>query len=747
VSAAPRAATETGLLLDGLRCAGCVNRVERALRALPGVHSAVINFATHRALVGHDPACTDASALVACVKGLGYRATAYDPEKAERPARSAAREALVRLLIAAFLAGNVMLLSLALYFGTGSIDEATRRALRWLTIALSAPAITWCAWPFWRGAAAGLARRELTLDVPVVLGISTAFLASVAGTLGETTHVFADSASMIVFLILLGRTLEGGARARAANAVDRFVQLAPQTAVRRTAAGTETVPATSLRPGDVVVVAPGQALPADGRVLRGASELDESLLSGESQPVLRGPGDAVVGGTRNTLAELEVEVTAAAGAGTLARIAALLERAQAERPRVQRLVDRVAGVFAPAVLLAAGATALAWSLSGAPPTQVALIAASVLIVACPCALGLATPVAVTAAIGRAAGLGVLFKSGAALERCARAEVALLDKTGTLSEGRLAVSGLFSGPGDAAAHELLATAAAAEGASPHPIAAAIREAAERAGIAVSETLPRRVVPGRGVLAGDGGDGDARVLVGSRRLLEEHGARLAPELEEAASKAAERGESLAFVARRDAGRPHALGAIALADPPRPDAAAAVARLRALGLEVRLVSGDHAAAVATAAARTGIPEWIAGATPDDKLAVVRERRGTAARRVLVAGDGINDAAALAAADVGVAFARGADVAIHAADVIVHAPRLSALPEAIELSRAALRRIRQNLALALLYNALAVPLAAAGWLHPLESAIAMGLSSLVVTANSVRLLRWQPAGRGAAA
>jgi cation transport ATPase len=314
-----------------------------------------------------------------------------------------------------------------------------------------------------------------------------------------------------------------------------------------------------------------------------------------------------------------------------------------------------------------------------------------------------------------------------------------------------VSELLPAAGDPDAHELLSAAAAAEGASPHPIALAIREAAQRAGLAAGELPARRVVPGRGVVAGDDDEAGAgvQVLVGSRRWLAEHGVPIDPALEEAAQKAAERGESLAWVARRAAGRAHALGVITLADPPRADAASAVARMRGLGLAVALVSGDHAAAVAAAAARAGIPDWAAGAAPDEKVAAVRRRRAewgdTRARRVLMAGDGVNDAAALAAADVGVAFARGADVAIHAADVIVRAPRLGAVPDAVELARATLRRIRQNLAIALLYNALAVPFAAAGLLHPLEAAIAMGLSSLVVTGNSVRLLRWQPRSRAA--
>ena len=572
-----------------------------------------------------------------------------------------------------------MLVSLALYLGTGSIDETTRRgAALARDRALAAGGQLVRAGRSGAAPGRGCAAASSRFDVPVVLGFATAFAVSVAGTLAETTHVFADSASMIVFLILLGRTLEGSARARAAGAVDRFVELAPETAARRTAQGLETVPATALRIGDVVVVAPGQALPADGRVLRGSSELDESLLSGEAQPVLRGPGDPVTGGTRNALAEIEVLVTAPAAGGTLARIAALLERAQAERPPVQRIADRVAGVFAPAVLLAAGATALAWTLAGAPATQVALIAASVLIVACPCALGLATPVAITAAIGRAAALGVLFKSGAAVEACARTQSVLLDKTGTLTEGRLAVAELRPArAGEAGLRELLGAASAAEGASIHPIAAAIRAAAESAAVAAAELTPRRVVPGRGVIAGAEA-GEGKIVVGSRALLEEHGVAIDAELEEAAQKAAERGESLAWVARRGAGGAEALGLITFADRPRADAAEAVTRLFALGLEVALLSGDHAAAVASAAARAGIHDWSAGVSPEEKVRAVRARRaeGPGGRRVLVAGDGVNDAAALAAADIGLAFARGADVAIHAADVIAQLPGSAPCP-----------------------------------------------------------------------
>lgn len=726
------APAETGLFLDGLRCSGCVARVERELRGVAGVGEAHVNHTTHRALVRFDPARVAVEALVARVESLGYRATPFDPNALERPATREARYALVRLLVATFFAANVMMLSAGLYIGTyQGIDAATQAGLRWLGLALSLPAVTWCAAPFWRGAWSGLRRGEITIDLPVALGIGTAFVASAVGTWQGATHVFLDSAAMIVFLILLGRTLERGARARASQAVERLVALAPARAwVRRGDGFVETL-ASALAIGDRVRVAPGQSFPADGVLRAGRTEVDESLLTGESRPLPRAPGERVTGGSRNVLAEVEVEVTARAGEGTLARLAALLERAQLERPRIQRLADRVASVFAPAVLLVTATTALAWWWAGAPALDVALTASAVLIVACPCALGLATPAAMTAAIGRAASFGVLFKSGEAIERCAAVDAVLLDKTGTLSEGRLAVDRVVTAPG-VDAREVLAIGAALEGGSTHPVAAALRQAAGAA--AEIEVARRRTVPGQGVIAEDAREAPLGA-VGSLALVAEIGASVDPALEAPAAEIAASGASLAWIAH--GGR--ALGVVGLFDPPRADAREAVARLGALGLAVSLLSGDHAAAVALAAARAGVREHAAGVSPEDKVKAV-DRLRAAGRTVLLAGDGVNDAAALAAADLGVAMSRGADVAVHAADVVVRAPRLGAIADAIGLARAALRRVRENLGLAIAYNAVAVPLAALGQLDPLPAAIAMSLSSLVVTGNSVRLLGWRP-------
>jgi heavy metal translocating P-type ATPase len=722
------AAAEVGLFLNGLRCASCVNRVERDLRAAPGVAEAAVSYTSHRALVRFDPRATSPAALVSRVEALGFGATPYDPASLERPAAEQSRAALVRLLVAAFLAMNVMWLAIALYLGAlEGMEPEVRRALRWVVIALSLPAATWCAAPFWRGAWLGLRRRELTLDLPVVLGVSTAFAANVVGTVAEAPELYLDSAAVIVFLVLLGRTLEQRARGRASAAVDALAALAPETARRRSAHGVELVPLAELQPGDRVIVPAGERVPADGRLLEGEAELDESPFTGEARPALRRAGETLCGGARNLLAEIELELVARPAEGTLGRMVALLERAQAERPQIQRSVDRVAAVFAPVVLAVAGATALGRFALGASPLDSALAAAAVLLVACPCALGLATPAAITAALGRAATLGILVKRGEALERCGRVKRVVLDKTGTLTAGRFELREALPASG-VQREELLAAAAEAEGEATHPIAAALRAAAPD--VKPSPAV-RRIAPGRGVVAGEGADA---LRAGSAAWLEECGVALPAALGGRAAALARGGNTLVWVARGA----RVLGVLALWDPPRPDAAAAVAKLRRLGIAVELVTGDHAAAAALAAEAAGIGQVLAAASPEAKVERIRAARA-AGEMTLALGDGVNDAAALGAADLGVAMAAGSDVTLHAADAVISSPRLGAAADLVELSRATGARIRENLALAIAYNAIAVPLAIAGVLGPLSAAIAMSLSSLAVTGNAIRLLRFR--------
>ncbi len=739
VPGSPPPPEEIGLFLDGLHCTGCVHRVERALREASGVREASVNYTSHRALVRYDRQRSSPEALVAVVRELGYEARPFDPEALDgarqQGAEGSARASLIRLLVAAFLAGNVMWLSVALYSGDyGGMDPAVRAALRWLALALTVPAITWCASPFWRGAWKGLRRGELNVDLPIVLGIATAFGVGVAGTWSGASNLYMDSAAFIVFLVLLGRTLERNARGRARAAVDRLTALAPPRALRRTAAGIEEVDADQLEVGDLVVVPAGATVPADGELRSEATELDESPFTGESQPVLRLRGDRLLGGTRNLSVEAELELLARPSEGALARLAALLERAQAERPRVQQLADRVAAVFAPTVLgLAALAAVLGW-LRGYGAFEIAQTTASVLIVACPCALGLATPAAVTAAIGRAARMGVLVKSGEALERCARVDAVVLDKTGTWTRGNFEVSALRPAPG-VSERELLGWAAAAEGASTHPVAEALREAADRSGATVPELPERTTHPGLGVEARCAGLEPVRVGAPPwLERLERPAIVWPPALRVARTELARDGLTLVGVARgRDL-----LGLVALGDRPRADARVAVERLAQLGIPAWLATGDHRDAALLAVGDAPLVEVWSAQTPEQKVERVRELRARG-HRVLMAGDGVNDAAALGAADVGLAMHRGSDVTLHAADLVVRSSRLAALAETVGLARACLARIRENLAFAVLYNLAAVPLAVAGWLDPLHAAIAMSASSVIVTGNSIRLLRWR--------
>jgi len=721
------AAAEAGLMLEGLRCAGCAHRVEEALRGAAGVRQATVNYTNHRALVEFDPDATDREHLVEEVRSLGFDAVPYDPRTLDRPADRSARAALTRLLIAAFLAGNVMWLAFALYVGAlEGMESDVRAALRWCVVALSIPAATWCALPFWQGAWAGLRRGRLSIDVPIVIGISMSLGTTIAGTWGEVDHLYVDSAAMIVFLILLGRTLERRARARASSAVDRLSALTPREATRRSASGAlETVPVEALVRGDVVHVGAGERVPCDLRVEGHAVEVDESIVTGESTPVLRDVGDAIPAGAIVAGIELHGCVAAPADQGTVARMSELLERAQASRPPIQRLADRVATVFAPTVLLVALATGLWSAFTGLSGLEIAMRTAAVLIVACPCALGLATPAAITAAVGRAAQLGILVKSGAALERLAGVRALLLDKTGTLTEGRFRVARVHPAAG-VDSGEVLAWAARAEGASSHPLGAALREASPASGPPLE---PVRARPGLGVIAGE----EEPVIVGQARLLEEAGLEISPELERQALPWRERGYTIVWVART-----RVLGWIALWDEPRADARPAVEALERTGVDVHLITGDHAAAARLAAEEAGIVRVEAEVSPEAKLAWIGSQR-EAGRVPAAVGDGLNDAAALGAADVGIAMARGSDVTLQAADLVVRSPRLTAVPEALGLARATLRRIRENLGFAVAYNAVAVPLAITGVLGPLEAAIAMSASSLVVTANALRLLRWR--------
>jgi heavy metal translocating P-type ATPase len=638
----------------------------------------------------------------------------------------------------------------------------TGAAGNWLQLGLATPIVFWGGWPILAGGLAGFRAGRPTMFSLVALGVLVAWAASVVATVAPglvpaalrradgSVEVFFESAGTIVVLVLLGQWLESRARRGTTAAIRSLMDLAPPTADRLDAAGNVApVPLAAVRVGDLLRVRPGGRIPVDGTVREGETTCDEALLTGEPLPVPRGPGDRVLGGAINGTAAVVIRADAAATGSLVARIARLVSEAHGRRAPIERLADRAAAVFVPVVLAIALATFLAWALVGPQPRlALGLVSAvSVLVIACPCALGLATPLAMTVGIGQGARHGILVRSAAALERLAAAGTVALDKTGTVTAGtpRIVAAGAAGDPHGAAAdrafaagppRDLLTLVAAVEAASGHGLGAAFTRAAAAAGVALPPPRGVEAVVGRGVA----GSVDGRpMLVGTAAFLRDRGVAVPPE---AGPAAAAPGSTTVFAAVDGS----LAGWFVIADPARPEAGAAVARLRREGLAVEMLSGDAAATVRHVAAAVGIERAEGGLAPEAKarrVAALREAaRGRAA--VVFVGDGINDAPALAAADVGVAMGSGADVALETADVTLLSGGLAAVPDAVALARRTMRIVRQNLALAFLYNALAIPVAA-GILYPLVghvtspmlAAAAMSLSSLSVIANSLRLRR----------
>ncbi len=769
----------TVLRVTGIRCAGCVGTIEGALGAVPGVLGATVNLATGEARVEH-VAGVARGTLEAAVRSAGYQvARETGPaenaaELEERLQREEARDLRRRLLVAAAAGLVVMALSAILMVrepaaahGVGLVHllgapmravgrlldplwPGSASALRWLLAALCLPAWLFAGWPYLMGAVSAARRRTADMSTLVALGTGAAMLVSLAATAapahfaasGLAAHVYYEAAVMILALVLLGRWLEARARSRTGEAVRELVRLLPDLAHRlRDDGTTEDVPAGALSAGDRVLVRPGERLPADGAVLAGRSSCDESLLTGEPVPVPRGPGDEVVAGTLNGEGALTVLVAHTGEDTSLAGIVRLVRQAQTTRAPVQRLADQVAAVFVPVVLGIAGLTGAAWLAWGPDPRWLFAFTTtvSVLVIACPCALGLATPTALVVATGRGARLGALFTSARALEALAGARAVVLDKTGTLTEGHpelVDIHTLMSDPRD------LARVAAAEARSEHPLAHAVAKGLAARGVTPAGTVEElSAVPGRGVTARVDG---RTVLVGSPALCEEHGIDLASH--RAVLDAVAARPATAVVAAVD-GVPVAI--LALADTPRPSAAPTVARLQGLGLRTGMVTGDGEPTALAVAGLVGIvpADVAARQLPADKVAAVRRWRETSGGPVVFVGDGLNDAPALAAADVGAAMGSGTDVAAQAAGLVLSRPDLGVLADAVELARSTLRTIRWNLVWAFGYNVLGIPIAA-GVLYPAFgvlaspelAAAAMAFSSVLVVTNSLRLRRFTP-------
>ncbi|MFY1702918.1 heavy metal translocating P-type ATPase [Micromonospora sp. WMMA1923] len=726
----------TRLTVGGMTCAACANRIERKLNRIDGVQ-ATVNLATATASVTHPPSLP-ASDLVATIVAMGYSAR---PPQADGPASAGDHSDDVlrrRLVVAGLLTTPVLIVSM--------VPAWQFTGWQWVVAVLAGPVVGWAGWPFHRAALRNARHGSATMDTLVSLGALVSYLwsgwalvATPAGGpevrmsfafLGGHDHAlyFEVGAALVTFL-LTGRWLEARARSRAGSALRGIAELAARdVAVLDTSGHDHRVPLADLRVGDRFVVRPGEKVATDGVVEAGVSAIDAALLTGESIPVEVGPGSGVTGATVNTGGRLVVRATRVGEDTRLAQIGRLVAQAQAGKARVQRLADEVAGVFVPFVLVLALATFAGW-LALAPAATAVGVAVAVLIVACPCALGLATPTALLVGTGRGAQLGVLIRGAAALESARRIDTVVFDKTGTLTTGRMRVSDVHPVDG-VSRDEVLRAASAVETYAEHPVAQAVVIAAgQHGGAAVPTVADFRVVPGRGA---SGVVDGTRIVVGNTLHLADAGVSVDTPTGVT--------DTVVHVARD--GR--WLGWIGVSDSLRDTAVPAVARLRALGLRPVLLTGDTPAAAEAIAKQIGSIEVIAGVTPEVKAATIRRLRD-AGHTVAMIGDGVNDAAALSEADLGIAVATGSDIAIEASDVtLVRANAgtvdLTAAVDALALARATLRTIKVNLFWAFAYNILMIPLAGIGLVNPMLAAAAMACSSLLVVLNSLRLSRWRP-------
>jgi len=737
------------MAVRGMHCASCATNVSRALAELSGVADANVNLATEQVRVEFEGDVVPIETLVAAVEAVGFELIPpADGQSAAQPAaneRSSVREAQGRVFFAWLFTLPIMLIMAGSWaFGSPWPSPFLHQLLM---LILASPVVFVVGSETLSGAAAAVARRVPNMDVLIALGTLAAYSTGVFALFSSLTS-FAGIAAMIMAFHMTGRYLESRAKGRASEAIRKLIELGAKTA-RLVVDGVEQeVPIETVQAGDVMVVRPGEKIPTDGVVVEGNSSVDESMATGESVPSAKGPGDELIGATVNQQGRLLVRATRVGADTFLAQVVRLVEDCQTTKVPVQLLADRVTAIFVPAALAIAAVTFLAWMLApeimGTAANALAdtlpwvandlgrlsmavFAAVAVLVIACPCALGLATPTALMVGTGRAAENGVLFRSGAALQTLVEADIVALDKTGTLTAGRPTVAAIHSVPGHDEI-DVLRWAAAAETGSEHPLAAAIVGAAADRDLELPALVDMSAVTGRGIEATVG---DTRVLVGSMRFLAERGCDT-DTVRAAAEQAEDAAQTVVVVAADDV----VIGLLAVSDPLAAGSVEAVAELRRLGLQPIMLTGDNERTARAIAAAAGIDEVEAGLLPDEKLAHIR-RLQDAGHQVVMIGDGINDAPSLAQANVGIAIGTGTDIAIEAADVTLVRGELGAAVKAVRLARATLASIRQNLFWAFFYNVVTIPLAMLGLLHPVIAEMAMALSSLTVVGNALRLRR----------
>ncbi len=708
---------EASLILEGIVCAACVWLNERHLRQLPGVLSADINFSTHRARVRWDDQTIKLSDILKAVQEIGYRAYPFDTSRQEELYRKERNAAIRRLAIAGLGMMQVLMYAVPVYLaGAGTMAPDIKMLMRLAAMFLTTPVVFYSALPFFQGAWRDLKLGRAGMDVPVALGVGSAYVASVWGTFHIAGDAYFDSVTMFIFFLLTGRFLEMNARKRSAEAAESLVKLIPAAAVRLpeypSGREEETLAAVKLSPGDHVLVGPGEAFPADGTVVEGASNVDESLLTGESRPVDKQTGTPVIGGSINVSSPLVVRVDKVGADTVLSGIVRLLDRALAEKPRLALTADRIAGWFVAGLLLVAAIVALIWAVTD--PQRAFWVTVSVLVVSCPCALSLATPTALTTALGRLTRAGLLSTRGHALETLARATDFVFDKTGTLTTGEFKL--VQVAPLRGTREQALALAAALEQGATHPVAMALREAVGTSHLASSDL---QYLPGLGV---------SGTIAGRRYRLG------APEFIAPGTEILLKDSALTIVGLSD--EDGVIAWFGLGDELRPQAMALVDAMRRRGVRLHLFSGDRPDNVLALGRKLGIEDARGGMMPEDKVSAVKEIQ---ARGGIVAmtGDGVNDAPVLAQAQVSIAVDQGAEAAQAAADMVLLSGELLRLAEGVSVARKTQSVIRQNLAWAVLYNLIAIPAAAMGYVTPWMAGVGMSASSLIVVLNALRLAR----------